>query len=306
MKLGVTMFPTDKAISPVRLAREAEDRGFESLWLPEHSHIPTSRTTPRGGVAGAGPLPEMYWRTIDQFVALAAAASVTSHILLATGVCLVAQRDPIWLAKEVASLDTLSGGRVLFGIGYGWNKEEMAQHGIAYQDRRRILREKILAMQALWTEDVASFEGEFVHLEPSWAWPKPVQHPHPPIILGGDAGPNCGAPGCRRGGGKGSGRDRDRGVLRPGQPGGVDRAGERRSATGGAQPAPGARRNSAPAPRRLRPADRPDPLTASPGRRPPQTAPAGGRADSLGRHRSCQNWVTQKARRHDGRIPLGI
>jgi len=167
MKLGVTMFPTDKAISPVRLAREAEDRGFESLWLPEHSHIPTSRTTPRGGVAGAGPLPEMYWRTIDQFVALAAAASVTSHI----------------------SLDTLSGGRVLFGIGYGWNKEEMAQHGIAYQDRRRILREKILAMQALWTEDVASFEGEFVHLEPSWAWPKPVQHPHPPIILGGDAGP---------------------------------------------------------------------------------------------------------------------
>jgi probable F420-dependent oxidoreductase len=189
MKLGVTIFPTDTAISPVRIAREAEDRGFESLWFAEHSHIPVRRATPRGGVAGAGPLPEKYWRTLDSFVALAAASSVTSRIKLATGICLVAQRDPIWLAKEVASLDTLSGGRVLFGIGYGWNKEEMAQHGIAYRDRRRILREKILAMKSLWIDDVASFDGEFVHLEPSWSWPKPVQRPHPPIILGGDAGP---------------------------------------------------------------------------------------------------------------------
>ncbi len=189
MKLGITMFPTDRAISPVRLAREAEDRGFESLWLPEHSHIPTSRRTPRGGVAGAAPLPEKYWRTFDQFVALAAASSVTSRILLATGVCLVAQRDPIWLAKEVASLDTLSGGRFVLGIGYGWNREEMEQHGVAYRQRRQILREKILAMKSLWTEDVASYDGEFVHLEPSWAWPKPVQRPHPPIVLGGDAGP---------------------------------------------------------------------------------------------------------------------
>lgn len=189
MKLGVTIFPTDKAISPVLLAREAEERGFESLWLSEHSHIPASRRTPHGGVKGAGPLSEMYWRTFDQFVALSAAASVTSRIKLATGICLVAQRDPIWLAKEVASLDTLSGGRVLFGIGYGWNKEEMAHHGIAYRDRRRVLREKVLAMKSLWTEDEASYSGEFVHLEPSWAWPKPVQRPHPPIIMGGDAGP---------------------------------------------------------------------------------------------------------------------
>ncbi|MGD2051777.1 MAG: LLM class F420-dependent oxidoreductase [Acidimicrobiia bacterium] len=189
MKLGVTMFATDTAISPVLLAQEVEQRGFESLWLPEHSHIPTSRATPRGGVKGADDLPEKYWRTFDAFVALAAIASVTSRIKLATGICLVAQRDPIWLAKEVASLDTLSGGRFLFGIGYGWNKEEMAQHGIAYRERRRILREKILAMKALWTDDVASFDGDFVHVEPSWAWPKPVQRPHPPIILGGDAGP---------------------------------------------------------------------------------------------------------------------
>jgi len=189
MKFGIVMFPTDKAIRPDALAREVEDRGFESLWFPEHSHIPTSRKSPWGGVPGAPPLPEMYWRTYDQFVALTAAASATSRLRIATGITLVAQRDPIWLAKAVASLDTLSGGRLLFGIGYGWNKEEMSQHGIAFNQRRSLLREKILMMKALWTEDEASYQGDLLTLEPSWAWPKPTQRPHPPIILGGGAGP---------------------------------------------------------------------------------------------------------------------
>lgn len=189
MKFGVSMFPTDQAIRPVELAKEVEARGFESLWFPEHSHIPVSRRTPWGGVKGASPLPEYYARTHDQFVALAAAAAVTTTLKLGTGITLVAQRDPIWLAKQVASLDTISDGRVLFGIGYGWNKEEMADHGVAYLERRAILRENILAMKELWTKDVASFDGEHVRFEPSWQWPKPVQKPHPPIILGGAAGP---------------------------------------------------------------------------------------------------------------------
>jgi probable F420-dependent oxidoreductase len=189
MKIGVSIFPTDQTIQPVELARVVEDLGFESLWYPEHSHIPVSRSTPRGGVEGAEPLPEYYWRTHDQFVALAAAAAVTSTIRLGTGITLVAQRDPIWLAKQVASLDMISNGRVMFGIGYGWNKEEMAHHGTAYLERRAIVRENILAMKALWTEDEASFDGEHVKLEPSWSWPKPVQQPHPPVIMGAEAGP---------------------------------------------------------------------------------------------------------------------
>lgn len=189
MDIGVIMFPTDTAIQPVPLARAAEDRGFGSLWFPEHSHIPTSRVTPWGGREGAPPLPEEYWRTHDQFVALAAAAAVTSTIKLATGITLVAQRDPLWLAKEVASLDLISEGRVVFGIGYGWNKEEMAQHGVAYGERRAKVRENILACQAIWSQDEFSFDGEHVQLEPSWAWPKPVQRPHPPILLGGAPGP---------------------------------------------------------------------------------------------------------------------
>jgi len=183
------MFPTDQAIQPVDLAKEVEARGFESLWFPEHSHIPVSRRTPWGGVKGAAPLPEYYARTHDQFVALGAVAAVTTTLKLGTGITLVAQRDPIWLAKQVASLDTISNGRVLFGIGYGWNKEEMADHGVAYLERRAILRENVLAMKELWTQDIASFDGEHVHFEPSWSWPKPVQKPHPPIILGGAAGP---------------------------------------------------------------------------------------------------------------------
>ena len=193
MHIGVEIFPTDQTIDPVRIAREVEDRGFESLWFPEHSHIPTSRVTPWGGAKEAPPLPEFYWRTHDPFVALGAAAAVTTTLKLATGICLVAQRDPIHTAKEVASVDRISGGRFLFGVGYGWNKEEMAQHGTAYGARRAILRENVLAMKQLWTEDEASFAGEHVNIESSWAWPKPEQAGGPPVILGGNAGPKTAA-----------------------------------------------------------------------------------------------------------------
>ena len=189
MHIGISIFATDTTLQPVALGRAVEERGFESLWLPEHSHIPTSRTTPWGGAAGAPPLPEVYWHTHDQFVALGAIAATTTTLRLGTGITLVAQRDPVWLSKEVASLDVISDGRVMFGIGYGWNKEEMATHGIPYLERRAILREKILAMKEIWTNDVASFDGTYVSLEPSWSWPKPIQQPHPPIILGGGAGP---------------------------------------------------------------------------------------------------------------------
>lgn len=189
MKFGVFIFPTDQSIRPDVLAKEAEDRGFESFWVPEHSHIPVSRATPWGGQNDAPPLPEQYWRTHDQFIALAFAAAATSKIRLGTGITLLAQRDPIWTAKEVATLDVLSGGRVEFGIGYGWNKEEMAQHGTPYLDRRELLREKLLMMKALWTEEEASYNGNQLELEPSWAYPKPEQKPHPPIIMGAAAGP---------------------------------------------------------------------------------------------------------------------
>ena len=189
MNFGLFIFPTDTTLQPVEAGRAAEEAGFESLFFPEHSHIPTSRKTPWGGVADAPPLPEWYWRSLDAFVALGAVAATTNRLKLGTGITLVAQRDPIWLAKEVASLDHISRGRVIFGIGYGWNKEELASHGVAYERRREILRERILMMKSLWTEEVASFEGELAHLDPSWAWPKPVQSPHPPIIMGGAAGP---------------------------------------------------------------------------------------------------------------------
>lgn len=189
MKYGVFIFPTDTAIRPDELAREVEARGFESLWFPEHSHIPASRLTPWGGQKEAPPLPEHYWHTYDQFVALAYAASVTTTLRLGTGIALVAQRDPIWTAKEVASLDHLSNGRVIFGVGYGWNKEEMAQHGTPYLQRRQMLREKVLMMKALWTQDEAAFSGRLMELEPSWAWPKPIQRPHPPIVMGAAPGP---------------------------------------------------------------------------------------------------------------------
>ena len=189
MKIAVEIFPTDQTINPVEFASTAEQLGFESIWFPEHSHIPTSRLTPWGGNVGAPPLPAFYQRTYDPFVALGACAAATSTIKLATGICLVAQRDPIHTAKEVASVDSLSSGRMIFGIGYGWNKEEMAQHGTKYGERRAILRENILAMKALWTQEEASYDGDLVRIEPSWAWPKPTQQPHPPIVLGGAAGP---------------------------------------------------------------------------------------------------------------------
>jgi len=184
MRIGAMIFPTDRGIQPIEVAREAESRGFDSLWFPEHSHIPVSRRTPWGGRVGAPPLPDEYWRTHDQFVALAAAAAVTSTLRLATGITLVAQRDPIWLAKEVASLDMISEGRVIFGIGYGWNHEEMESHGVDIAHRRAVVREKVLACKALWADDVAEFHGKYVDFEPSWAWPKPVQSPHPPIAIG--------------------------------------------------------------------------------------------------------------------------
>ena len=178
------MFPTDRGIQPMELAREAESRNFGSLWFPEHSHIPSSRVTPWGGRDGAPPLPEEYWRTHDQFLALTAAAAVTTKLLLGTGITLVAQRDPIWLAKEVATLDSLSNGRFMFGVGYGWNHEEMVHHGVDPARRRAIVREKILACIELWTKDEASFAGEHVNFSASWSWPKPVQQPHPPIVIG--------------------------------------------------------------------------------------------------------------------------
>lgn len=193
MDFGVMMFPTDETIAPVALGVAAEERGFSSLWFPEHSHIPTSRVTPWGGRKNAPPLPREYWRSYDQMTALAAVAATTSTIQVGTGICLVAQRDPIWTAKEVASIDALSGGRMLFGIGYGWNKEELAHHGVAYTERRARLRECVLAMKKIWTQDEASFEGDHVNFSPIWSWPKPVSSPHPPIILGGSAGPKTAA-----------------------------------------------------------------------------------------------------------------
>ena len=182
MKFGVLMFATDYAIRPDQLARAVEERGFESLWLPEHTHIPTSRKSPWPGGAD---LPKEYWHTHDLFVALAMAAAVTEKIKLGTGICLVIERDPITLAKEVATLDALSGGRVLFGIGGGWNAEEMENHGTDFKKRWKLLRERIEAMKAIWTNDEAAYHGELVDFDPIWSWPKPAQKPHPPIYLGG-------------------------------------------------------------------------------------------------------------------------
>jgi probable F420-dependent oxidoreductase len=187
VKLGVTIHATDLAMSPVELAREAEARGFTSLFVPEHTHIPVSRRTP--APTGTPELGEEYKRSLDPYVALGAAAAVTSRIRLGTGVALVAQHDPIALAKEIATVDHLSNGRFVLGIGYGWNHEEMENHGIDVKRRRALVREKMLAMEALWENDVAAFAGEFVRFEPSWQWPKPVQRPRPPVLLGGAPGP---------------------------------------------------------------------------------------------------------------------
>jgi len=187
MKYGIAMFPTDYAIQADELAREMEARGFESLWLPEHTHIPASRKSPWPGGAD---LPREYWHTLDPFVALGAAAAVTKTLMLGTGICLVIERDPITLAKEVASLDHISRGRVLFGIGGGWNAEEMEHHGTPFAERWKILRERIAAMKAIWTQDEAEFHGKYVNFDKLWAYPKPVQKPYPPILMGG-AGPHA-------------------------------------------------------------------------------------------------------------------
>ena len=183
MHLGAIIFATDYAIQPDELARELEQRGFESLWLPEHTHIPASRRTP---YPGGGDLPKEYWHTYDPFVALTAAAMATKRLRVATGICLVIERDPITTAKEVASLDRLSGGRFIFGIGGGWNAEEMENHGTVYQQRWRLLRECVLAMKEIWTKDEAEFHGELVRFDKIWSYPKPLQQPHPPILMGGD------------------------------------------------------------------------------------------------------------------------
>jgi probable F420-dependent oxidoreductase len=182
MKIGISMFVTDYSIRPDELARAVEERGFESLWMPEHTHIPVSRQSPWGG----GPvLPDHYRETLDPFVSLTAAALATKHIKLATGICLVVERDAIHTAKQVASVDYLSGGRFIFGVGGGWNAEEMASHGTDFKTRFTLMRERIEAMKAIWTSDVAEYHGEFVDFEPMWCWPKPVQKPYPPILLGG-------------------------------------------------------------------------------------------------------------------------
>ena len=183
MDFGAMMFSTDYSIRPDDLAKMLEDRGFESMWVPEHTHIPADRTSPWPG----GPdLPKDYWHTYDPFVALTAAASVTTDLKLGTGICLMIERDPITTAKEIASLDMLSRGRFIFGIGGGWNAEERRDHGTNFKRRWRILRENILAMKEIWTQEEAEFHGDHVNFDKMWAYPKPVQRPHPPILMGGD------------------------------------------------------------------------------------------------------------------------
>jgi probable F420-dependent oxidoreductase len=185
MRFGVTIFATDLSMEVHDLAREAETRGFDSVWIPEHTHIPTSRRTPPP--TGDEVLAEEYKRSVDPLVALAAAASVTERIHLGTGVMLPAQREPLVTAKAIATLQNLAGGRFELGVGFGWNVDEMEDHGVDHRTRRAHAREHILAMQALWADDVASFEGDHVRFPPTWSWPKP--HQPVPVLIGGGAGP---------------------------------------------------------------------------------------------------------------------
>jgi len=184
MKLGVFQFSTDYALPIGDLAKEVEDRGFESLWVPEHTHIPISRKTP---YPGGGELPKDYSHTLDPFVSLSHAAAKTKTLRLGTGICLLTQRDTLTTAKAVASLDLLSGGRFELGIGGGWNQDEMENHGTEYKTRFRKMGEQVQAMKEVWTQDEAEFHGEFVDFDPVWSWPKPVQKPHPPVLLGGES-----------------------------------------------------------------------------------------------------------------------
>ncbi len=192
MRYGITMFATDVSMGVVELAREAEARGLDSLWLPEHTHIPVGRRTP--APTGDAELAEEYRRCLDPLVALGAAATATTTLRLGTGILLAAQREPIVTAKAIATLDHISGGRAALGVGFGWNEDELEHHGVAMSDRRSVAREHVLAMQALWADDEAAFEGDHVHLSPSWSWPKPVQtsasgRRRVPVLHGGAAGP---------------------------------------------------------------------------------------------------------------------
>jgi probable F420-dependent oxidoreductase len=182
MKFGASMFFTDYSMTPAELAVALEQRGFDIMWAPEHSHIPLSRKTPF--VLG-GDLPKRYYDVMDPFVTLTAAAMVTKTLKIGTGVCLIAQRDPIQTAKLVASIDQVSGGRFVFGVGNGWNQDEMENHGTIFAARHKLARERIEAMKTIWTQSKAEYHGEFVNFAPMMAWPKPVQKPHPPILVGG-------------------------------------------------------------------------------------------------------------------------
>ena len=182
MHLGVFSYNTEYGARPDALAKACEDRGFESLWVGEHTHIPAERRTP---YPGGDPLPRPYYHMADPFVSLMAAAAVTTTLKIGTGVCLVIEHDPIVLAKTVATLDVWSGGRLILGIGGGWNAEEMEHHGTPFARRWRVLRERVEAMKAIWTQEEASYAGEFVQFERVISYPKPIQHPHPPILFGG-------------------------------------------------------------------------------------------------------------------------
>jgi probable F420-dependent oxidoreductase len=190
MHYGVTMFMTDQTMRPDDFARAVEARDLHSIYVPEHTHIPVSRRTPPP--TGNAELSEEYKRTLDPFVALAIAANATERVLVGTGICLVAQREPIVTAKAVATLDALSGGRFVFGIGFGWNADEIEHHGVTMPERRDVAREHMLAMQQLWREEEAEYHGKYVDLAPSWSWPKPASRPGvagPPVLIGGAAGP---------------------------------------------------------------------------------------------------------------------
>ena len=183
-KFGVSIFPTDYSIQPVEIAKEAEARGFQSLFFPEHTHIPTNRNTP---FPGGGELPKQYWHSHDPFVALGACAAVTSEIRLGTGICLIIERDPITTAKEIASLDMISNGRTIIGIGAGWNREEMENHGAAFKNRWAVVKEKVEAMRAIWTNEEPEYHGKYVDFDPIWSYPKPIQNGGPPIWMGANS-----------------------------------------------------------------------------------------------------------------------
>ena len=181
MKIGVSTFPTDYAIHPTALGRALEANGFDSLWVVEHTHIPASRKTP---YPVGGDLPSVYWESYEPFTYLAQVAAVTAHLKIGTGICLVPEHHPITLAKRIASLDSLSKGRFLFGVGAGWNQEELENHGVRFADRWSVLREHVLAMKAMWTQKDAAFHGKWVNFDAVWVEPKPAHKPHPPVYIG--------------------------------------------------------------------------------------------------------------------------